>query len=80
MNAEHPSLEEMIAAKPIKALRRDYINMLRDTCDDDTTIRELARPILGDKLVDGDSWGVPPITDIVEELVKRLTPPHPPAD
>lgn len=68
----HPSLEDMVAAKPVEDLRKHYVMMLRDTCDDDTQIRELARPILGDKGVDGDSYCVPPITDIVEELTRRL--------
>jgi hypothetical protein len=50
-----------------------YKSMLKhaseDWAEDDTTIRELARPILGDLAVDGTPDGVPPIVDIVRELV-----------
>lgn len=40
-----------------------------DACDTDTTIREIIRPTGID--VDGDSYGVPALEDIVEELVSR---------
>lgn len=35
-------------------------------------MRNIARPVLGDFAVDGDSYGVPGLEDIVEGLVKRL--------
>ena len=44
---------------------------MKDTCDDDTRIRKLARPVLGD-WIDGDSYCVPSIVDIVEKLIERI--------
>jgi phosphoenolpyruvate-protein kinase (PTS system EI component) len=46
--------------------------LIKDHCETDTNIRELARPILGNFKVDGDSYGVPGLEDIVEELIKQL--------
>jgi len=43
-----------------------------DSCADDTAIRELARGILPDIDIDGDSYGVPPIVDVVEGIVKKI--------
>ena len=44
----------------------------KDDCETDTNVRNLARPILGDFKVDGDSYGVPGLEDITEELIKQL--------
>src|ERR1043166_1964598 len=41
-----------------------------DWAEDDTAIRNLCRPILGDAAVDGDSYRVPSIVDLVERLAK----------
>ncbi len=38
----------------------------------DTAIRELARPFLSAKEIDGDSFGVPTMVDVVESLCKKL--------
>jgi len=43
--------------------------VIRDDCETDTNVRNLARPILGDFAVDGDSYGVPGLEDIVEQLI-----------
>jgi hypothetical protein len=47
--------------------------VVKDDCETDTNVRELARPILGDFKVDGDSYGVPGLEDITKELIKQLT-------
>lgn len=41
----------------------------RDACDTDTEIRELIRPTGID--VDGNSYGVPPVGDLIEQLVDK---------
>src|SRR2546430_8430937 len=43
-----------------------------DWAEDDTAIRDLCRPILGDAAVDGDSYGVPSVVELVEKLVGEL--------
>lgn len=46
--------------------------VISDSCEDDTAIRNLVRPILGEKETDGDSYGVPDIVTLVELVVKRI--------
>ena len=65
-------LEDSVDKIPIEDLRRYYCENLRDQSDDDTEIRELAARVLPDLDVNGDSWGVPAITDIVESLVLMI--------
>src|SRR2546429_5710871 len=43
-----------------------------DWAEDDTAIRDLCRPILGDAAVEGDSYGVPSVVELVEKLVGEL--------
>lgn len=45
--------------------------MASDWAETDTFIRNVAAPILGREAVDGDSYGVPPVENIVEMLVAR---------
>jgi hypothetical protein len=47
-------------------------SFLKDSCDDDTAIRNLVRPILKPLECDGNSNGVPTPVDIVQTLVNRL--------
>ena len=56
----------------VKAERglRELIN--RDQCADEEKIRVLARPILGDYGVDGDSNAVPDMVEIVQRLVWHI--------
>lgn len=42
--------------------------VIKDDCETDTSIRNLARPIFGDAKVDGDSYSVPALEDIFELL------------
>ncbi len=56
------------AQQRIKIL--DQLNI--DSCHDDTEIRNLVRPILGDFATDGDSYGMPGVVDLVEALVANL--------
>ena len=46
--------------------------LLYDTCSDDTQIRKLCKQVLPDKVVDGDSYGVPGPVDLVELLVGEI--------
>ena len=46
--------------------------MIQDTCDTDKFIRDAVRGILTDYEIDGDSYHVPPIEEIVELLVKKI--------
>lgn len=43
-----------------------------DDCEDDTLIRDMIRPTLGEKETDGDSYGVPGIPDLVETLLHKM--------
>lgn len=49
-----------------------YHKTMEDEAADDTEIRNLARPVLGERDTDGDSFGVPSIVDIVQSLVRRI--------
>jgi hypothetical protein len=40
-------------------------------CEEDTAIRNLCRPVLGDAAVDGDRYGVPTIFDVVRDVLAR---------
>jgi hypothetical protein len=46
--------------------------LLKDTCDEDTEIRDLCKQVFPADVVDGDSYAVPSIVDLVEMLVKKL--------
>jgi mRNA-degrading endonuclease YafQ of YafQ-DinJ toxin-antitoxin module len=43
-----------------------------DWAEDDDTIKELCRPILGDEKVDGDSYGVPDHISVAVETINLL--------
>lgn|SRR5512137_2210460 len=43
-----------------------------EACNDDTVIRDLVRPILGELATDGTSDGVPSIVDVVEILCQEI--------
>ncbi len=45
---------------------------IKDDCETEEEVKNLARPILGVLAVDGDSYGVPTEADIVKSLVKKL--------
>ena len=48
------------------------ISVLEDWADDDTAIREIAKKYLTELEVEGDSYGVPTIVDVVEKLCKKI--------
>jgi hypothetical protein len=50
-----------------------YKQALEDECDTDTEIRKIARKVLSEYECEGDSYGVPPLEDIVEKLVEKIT-------
>lgn len=56
-------------------LTSDYINnlesLLKDCCDAEEECRNTARRVLG-AWVDGDTHHVPPVGEIVEQLVERV--------
>jgi hypothetical protein len=45
---------------------------LEDDCTTDCYIRDLVRGILTDFEIDGDSYGVPTLEDIVDSLCNRI--------
>jgi len=63
------SLESHIRSLPIDSLRRNYETQLRDWAETDTAVRLAARRVLSEAEVEGDSFVVPSIEDIVELLV-----------
>src|SRR3990167_1654288 len=52
--------------------RDNWHQLVKDHCDEDTYIRNTTRPILGEKDTDGDSYGVPMLSDIVDCLVATI--------
>ena len=49
--------------------------VITDDCDMEQEVRHLLRPVLGEKAVDGDNFGVPTMADVSERLlavVERL--------
>jgi hypothetical protein len=46
--------------------------LVKDDAETDIAVRNIARPVLGDAAVDGDSYGVPTLEDIVERLRASL--------
>lgn len=65
-------LEDSVDKLPIEDLRRYYCENLRDQSNDDFLIRKLAARVLPEIDVEGDSYGVPGITEIVEKLVLMI--------
>lgn len=47
--------------------------IIKDDCETDSAVRDLARPVLGNLGVDGDSYAVPPLEDITAALVARTS-------
>lgn len=45
--------------------------MIHDSCEDDTAIRDLARPFIGG-IADDDGYAVTTLTQVVEELTKLI--------
>lgn len=56
----------------VTRLRTIYETEVSDHCDEDTAIRDIARAVLGDAAVDGDSVHRPGMVDVVEAVVDRL--------
>jgi hypothetical protein len=55
--------------------RTDIIqSCLKDLCDDDTEIRTMAKEVLTEYEVEGDSYGVPCLTDVVRLVVDKAKP------
>lgn len=61
-----------IANKILKNKIQNLNGIIRDDCDTDSRAREIALKILPIKSVHGDSYGVPTLSDVVEELVGRI--------
>jgi len=65
----HPAAQLAEVEEIIMSVSKSYRQHVQDTCDDDDTIRKLARPHVN---VEGDSYGIPTIVCIVESLVTKL--------
>ncbi len=68
----------MEAATPVeihpagsRALMHTLSELNKDACETDTEIRELCKSVLTEHEVEGDSFGVPPLFNVVELLVSR---------
>ena len=53
-------------------LEKYYVQLLVDSSDTDTYIRERVKGILTDFEINGDSYGVPSIEDIVDLLCEKI--------
>lgn len=49
-----------------------YAQQLLDLAEEDVIIREVAKKVLTEEEVEGDSYGVPMLSDIVEKLVAKI--------
>lgn len=56
----------------VDGLRSRYETEVRDHCEADTVIRDIARTVIGDAAVDGDSIHHPGMVDVVLMVVDRL--------
>lgn len=65
-------LNEIVKTIPIANLRKYYCQELEDWAHTDTIVRQCAKRVLSEFEVEGDSYGVPMIEDIVELLVKKI--------
>lgn len=65
-------LQQQIAKHSLPELQKLYENMLMDWAEDDTDGRNLALTVLTDAQVNGDSYGVPTLVDIIETLVAEV--------
>lgn len=65
------TLREQLAQRSRKQLIESLAADLEDWAHTDTEVRNLVRPILGEKETDGDSFGVPDVADLVEQLVAK---------
>lgn len=61
---------EVVELKKQSELR---LALIKDHCEEEETIKRIARPLLGDFKVDGDSYGVPSSQDICQSLVDQLS-------
>ena len=53
-------------------LKKMFDGVIADFCEEDTLIRKECEKVFTKSEVYGDSCGVPPISDLVEKLVKEL--------
>jgi hypothetical protein len=59
-------------AEATAELRKKLDAELRDWAETDTNVRKEALKVLTEREVNGDSYGVPSVEDIVDTLVKRV--------
>lgn len=72
--ALHIEAAQLIEQQARRIEELEKINKLacEDWADDDTRVKELAKPFLTKFEIEGDSYGVPGVIDIVESLTKQL--------
>lgn len=66
------SLRQQLETRSKDQLIMSLVTLLIDWADDDTRGRKLALQVLSDFEVNGDSFGVPSLVDIIETLVERI--------
>lgn len=66
------TLAESLEKMPPERLREHLATVLSDAADADTRIRALCKQVLPEAAVDGDSYGVPHLVDLVETLVNLV--------
>jgi hypothetical protein len=65
-------LFESVKKQSREDLEKYYIQLLVDSSDTDTYIRDRVKGILTDFEINGDSYGVPSIEDIVNLLCEKI--------
>jgi hypothetical protein len=72
LNLEDEFSKDFLEKNTKEQIAQLFHRLLLDTSETDTFIRNEAKKVLDNSLVDGDNWGVPPIENIVEMLVKEI--------
>lgn len=70
--SEGTSLEVAIQKLPLETLRNHLKQLLSNQAETDSAIRKTARLVMSESDVEGDSFMVPPVEDLVTALVSRV--------
>lgn len=52
--------------------RETYLKFLKDSCEEEDYIRKAVKGLIPEFEIEGDSYGVPMISDIVDSLIKTM--------
>ena len=56
----------------VDRLRETHKLSIKDWCEEDTDLRETLARVIPQEVIDGDKFAVPPVGDLVEDLVREV--------